>query len=428
MQKENYEKLKVSAWCLYDFANSAYFAVILTFVFATYFTSKLAPNPIIGAELWADSIAISAVFIAIFSPLLGGIADFSGRRKWWLMSSTYLAVISIALMWFAYPHGMPLYVILALVIISNACLEIATVFYNAYLPHLCSRAYLGRISGWAWGVGYIGGILSLILSSVIFVSDVFHLFADKTDFSHIRAIPLFIAAWLCLFSLPLFLIKEEKVEKSLNFRQASKKGIQELFLTIKTLPQQKNLFLFLIANMLYRDGLNTILAMGGIYFRATFDLTLNEILTLGLLLNLTAGIGAIAFAWLDDKKGSKNTILINLAALTMFCLSLTVVDNKFKMWCIAPLVGFFVGPIQAASRTFLARLAKKSEINRMYGLYSFTGKATSFLGPFFVALVTDLTDSLYWGMMTICPFLIMGACILLLVKEPQACELELNGG
>lgn len=166
------------------------------------------------------------------------------------------------------------------------------------------------------------------------------------------------------------------------------------------------------------DGLNTLFALGGIYAAGTFGLSVTDIVIFGITMNISAGIGAALFAWLDDWLGSKNTVLLALLGLLItFCFLLTVKSSTL-FWFSAPTLGLFVGPVQAASRTFLARLAKPNEITRMYGLYSFTGKVTSFLGPLLVGIFTTYFDSQRLGMAVLLPFFIIGGAILLWVKEP----------
>ncbi|KTD24427.1 MFS transporter [Legionella maceachernii] len=413
------EKTKIKdiiAWALYDFASSSYFVVILTFVFATYFSEKIAPNTIDGTTLWGYTISASAFFIAIISPFLGAIADYGGHSKRWLFFFTYLGIITTGLLWFAYPSPNSITLTLVCIFISNFALEESTVFYNAFLPKIAPKAYLGRISGWGWGCGYLGGIFCLLAALYFFIAG--HLDSNTANAANIRAIALLVVVWLIIFSLPLFLIVQSQNTNYLPIKSAVKKGLKALLITLKTLPQQKNLSLFLIARIIYMDGLNTLFALGGIYAAGTFGLSVTDIVIFGITMNISAGIGAALFAWLDDWLGSKNTVLLALLGLLItFCFLLTVKSSTL-FWFSAPTLGLFVGPVQAASRTFLARLAKPNEITRMYGLYSFTGKVTSFLGPLLVGIFTTYFDSQRLGMAVLLPFFIIGGAILLWVKEP----------
>lgn len=410
-------KKEITAWILYDFASSPYFVVILTFVFATYFSSSVAPNVIEGTALWGYTTSASAFLIAIASPILGAIADYGGYHKRWLYSFTYLGFIATAALWFTYPNPSSVYYCLLCILISNFALEIASVFYNAFLPQIAPQTYLGRISGWAWGCGYLGGILCLLIALYLFIEGSIGAWLGKENLANVRSVALLVAVWLVLFSLPLLFTKTSHKRK-LSTRSAIKKGARELLLTLRSLPEQKNLLLFLIARTIYMDGLNTLFTLGGIYAAGTFKLSVTEVVLFGILINITAGLGAVLFAWIDDWVGSKKTILISLISLLItYCFLLTV-KTVALFWVSAPILGIFVGPIQSASRTFLSRLAKPEEITRMYGLYALTGKITSFLGPLLVGLLTTAFHSQRVGMAVLIPFFLIGGAILVLVKEP----------
>ncbi|MBA2651719.1 MAG: MFS transporter [Tatlockia sp.] len=406
----------IFAWSLYDFASSPYFVVILTFVFATYFTKSIAPTVIEGTALWGYTNSASALFIALASPILGAIGDYGGHLKRWLFGLTYLGIVATACLWFAYPNSSSIFFTLTCIFISNCALEIASVFYNSYLPKIAPANYLGRISGWAWGLGYFGGILCLIIALYGFIEGDW---LDHENLANVRSVAFLVAAWLALFSLPLVLIKTTE-KKSLRARAAIKQGMHELILTLKNLPQRKNLLLFLISRTIYMDGLNTLFALGGIYAAGTFKLTVADVVVFGIIINITAGIGAALFAWLDDWLGSKKTILISLSGLLITYCFLLSVEAVSLFWVFAPILGIFVGPVQSASRTFLSRLVKAEEITRMYGLYSLSGKITSFLGPLLVGIFTVAFNSQRIGMAVLIPFFVIGAGLLMVVKEEES--------
>ncbi|VEG91099.1 MFS transporter [Legionella spiritensis] len=408
---------QILAWAFYDFANSSYFVVVFTFVFAAYFTSEMAASEIEGTELWGYTISASALLIALVSPFVGAIADFGGHHKSWLFFFTWLGVLFTAGLWFAYPDSRSIPLALVCVFISNFALEVGAVFYNSFLFDLAPPNYLGRISGWGWGCGYLGGLLCLIISLFVFVKGDPGLWFGMKDQANIRAVTVFVAVWIAVFSLPLFLLVQQKKGKHVTVGTAVKMGVKELRTTLKGLPGQRDLLLFLIARVIYIDGLNSILALGGIYAAGTFKLSVSDIMVFGIILNMTAGLGAVLFAWFDDWIGSRKTILIALGGLTLiFCFLLTV-TSTLLFWIFAPVIGIFVGPVQAASRTFLARLARPEEITRMYGLYSLSGKATSFLGPFLVGTLTVWAGSQRVGMIALLPFFLIGGGLLFLVKE-----------
>ncbi|CEK10084.1 MFS transporter [Legionella hackeliae] len=414
---KNFDIKQIVAWSLYDFATSSYFVVIFTFVFATYFTNEIADDVIRGTALWGYTVSASALLVAIMSPFAGAIADYGGHHKGWLFFCTYLAVISIAFLWFAYPDEGSIPLALSCIFISSFALEVGAVFYNAFLIRLAPISYLGRISGWAWGCGYLGGLLCLIIALYAFVDGGIGLWLGKENYANVRAVTLLVALWLAIFSLPLFLIVQQKPGKKPSPHDAIKKGTKELFNTLRGLVNQRNLLFFLIARIIYIDGLDALLALGGIYSAGTFKLSITEVMIFGIIINITAGVGAALFAWCDDWIGSKKTILIALGCLLVIYCFLLFLETPVLFWVFAPAIGIFVGPIQAASRTLLARLAKPEEITQMFGLYNLSGKATSFLGPFAVGIMTQFTQSQRIGMAILIPFFIVGGILLFQVKE-----------
>lgn len=418
MSELSQSKTKIIAWCLYDWANSSYFSVVTTFIFAAYFADKVAPNKIIGTYWWGNAVAFAALIVAILSPILGSIADYGGHRKKWLFGFTYLGIIASAGLWLAYPSASHVAITLLCVVVGIIAIETGMTFYNAMLPNLVSKQYLGRVSGWGWGMGYIGGLCCLIIALFVFVQG--HLpWLDSQSFENIRICGPFIALWLMVFSLPLFIWVPDVVLKKVPTGKAIKQGLSTLSSTLKQLPKNKNLLFFYLSRVFYIDGLNTLFVFGGIYSAGTFHMGLDEIIVFGIVLNITAGIGAFAFAWVDDWLGAKVTIVISLSGLILFTLILLVIQTKFMYWLIAPMMGLFVGPVQAASRSLLVRIVPKENITEKFGLFALSGKATAFVGPWLVATITLLTTSQRLGMSVIVGFYSLGLLLVMLVREQQ---------
>ena len=215
------------------------------------------------------------------------------------------------------PGRTPGWVIFTLVVvaIANVALEVAGMFYNAMLPEIVSREYLGRLSGWAWGLGYAGGLVCLILALVAFVQPEQPLFGlDKDSAEQVRITGPMVGAWLALFSLPLLLFTPDRKSAGLPPREAIRRGLAHLRRTVADIRRYRQIGLFLLAHMIYIDGLNTLFAFGGIYAAGTFGMELSEVIYFGILLNVTAGMGALAFAWIDDWLGA-SAHLIALAGL-----------------------------------------------------------------------------------------------------------------
>lgn len=350
------------------------------------------------------------------SPLVGAIADYGGRHKRWLFVFTFVAVISSALLWFAYPHANYVYYTLTCVVIGTIAYEVAQVFYNAFLPTLAPKEYLGRISGIGWGCGYLGGILALSIALIFFVKTKF-LWLDKTTFEQIRICGPFVALWYGLFALPFFLYVPRLVTTTLPFFKAISAGFHELMSTIKKLPREKNISLYLLSHMIYTDGLNTLFAFGGIYAAGTYGMPFEEVLLFGITMNISAGIGAIALSWMDDYLGAKKTVVISLIFLTVLGIPLLILHDKYAFWAVALCLCLFVGPVQSASRSMMVHLiASKKTSAEMFGLYALSGKITAFIGPWLLGVITLAFDSQRFGMATVLVFFVLGALTLLPVK------------
>ncbi len=414
-------KKNIIAWCFYDWASSAFPIIVTTFVFATYFTSHVAANEITGTFQWANATAFAGILIAILGPMFGAIADYQGRHKYWLFLFTAICIVSSAMLWFVTPDTGHVYFALTWVVIGTIGLEIAVVFYNSFLLRIAPTDYLGRISGWAWGLGYFGGIMSLSIALWVFIQTP-PAWLNTTTAEQVRICGPLVAVWYLIFSLPLFLILPETTASGLTMKQSIRHGLRDLLTTLKTLPQQKNLFLYLIAHLIYADGLNTLFAFGGIYAAGTFHMTLTHVLLFGITLDIAAGLGAIALAWVDDFFGSKPTIFLSLICLVLFGIPLLTVRDVSWFWGIALFLSLFLGPVQAASRSLMARLTPPEKSTEMFGLYSFSGKVTAFIGPWVLGLATLTFHSQRAGMGTILLFFAVGALLIHFVREPKKIE------
>ncbi len=422
------DRRAVVSWCLFDWANSAFPTLIVTFVFAAYFTRSIAATPEQGTAQWGTAISLSALFVAIASPVLGAVADQGGRRKPWLLVTSVLCIAPSALLWFVAPGLQWVWLPLALVALGNASFEMGQVFYNAMLPEIAPPSHLGRLSGWAWGLGYAGGLVCLTLALVFFVQPEDPLFGlRKESAEHVRITGPLVALWFAVFAIPLFLWTPDKPASGLSYAQAIRTGLATLAGTLRHLRRFRNVAYFLVARMIYTDGLNTLFAFGGIYAAGSFGMTFDEILVFGILLNIAAGLGAAAFAWIDDWIGPKRTVIIALLGLMSFSAAILLVGDKLWFYLLGCAIGALIGPAQAASRSFMARLAPADMRTEMFGLYALSGKATAFVGPALVGWVTLWSDSQRAGMATILAFFLVGLVLLLPVRPPPRFGVGVSG-
>ncbi|MGE0723819.1 MAG: MFS transporter [Alphaproteobacteria bacterium] len=408
------------AWCLYDWANSAFPTVVTTFVFSAYVVRAVAADVEQGTAAWAQMLAISGIATAILSPALGAIADRTGRRKPWIFVFSAICIVAGGLLWYVRPSPDHLAMGLVLAGIASIAFELATVFYNAMLPDLVPANRIGRWSGWAWGIGYAGGLLCLVVALFALVQAPVPWFGlDKGQAEHVRAVAPLTAIWFAVFALPLFLLTPDRPRTGVGALAAAREGMARLWQTIRHLRQEANVARFLLARLFYIDALNTLFAFGGIYAAGSFGMGFDEVIVFGIALNVTAGLGAVAFAWIDDRIGAKPTILIAIVGLIAFGTAVLVVESKAWFWALGLGIGIFIGPAQAASRSLMARLAPPARESEMFGLFALSGKITSFIGPAVLAWATVAFDSQRAGMATIIVFFVIGLLVMFTVREPR---------
>ena len=414
------KRKEIWSWCFYDFGNSAFTTLVITFIYSTYFTKAIAENEIDGTYLWSQAIAITAVIVSLLSPILGAIADKGGYRKIFLTLTTYMSIGATALLFF--PIKGQILFALILVVIANVNFELGGVFYNAYLPEIVSRKKIGRISGIGWGAGYLGGLLAMLVAMVGFVSADDPWFGLKIDTGeHIRATNVLVAAWFFIFTLPAILyLKEKKVESANRIGIVVLNSIQALKKTFQEIKIYKNTVRFLISRLIYNDGLVTIFAFGAIYASGTFGFTFNEIMIFGIVLNIAAGSGAFLMGYIDDMIGGKLTIQISLIGLMIAVLLAVFANSKLLFWVSGIIVGLFAGPNQSASRSLMGRLTPPDKINEFYGFFAFSGKLTSFLGPMLLGIFTKYFSSQRYGVAVVFIFFFIGFLLMRNVNEPDA--------
>ncbi len=407
------------SWALYDWANSPFTTLVITFIFPAYFQAGIVKDAVAGQALWGYAVAASGLLIAVTAPVFGAIADAAGRRKPWVLAFTVVCAAGSALLWFAAPSSAFIGYSLGCVIVANVGFEFGVVFNNAMLPDIVPEERLGRLSGWAWGLGYAGGLAALLVALVVFIWPDPPLFGlDKGSAEQVRVVGPLVALWLILFSIPLFLFTPDRPSRGAPIGSLLKSGIADLMRSLATLPSNRPLAIFLLAHMIYADGLITLFAFGGVYAAGAFGLSLPGVIVFGIALNVAAGAGAAAFAWLDDWLGSKRVIVLALVGLIAASLLAVAAQTLFWLWVAGIGIGIFVGPAQAASRSLMARLTEPEKRAGAFGLYALSGKATAFLGPATVASITAVSGSQRAGIAAIIVFFVIGLVLLLNVREP----------
>jgi MFS transporter, UMF1 family len=435
----------VVAWVMFDWAAQPFFTLVTTFVFAPFFASAIASSPQEGQTLWGYATGFAGLCIAVLSPILGSVADKAGSRKPWIVFFSIFLITGTSLLWFAVPgqaNAIP--IALTGFVLALIGAEFATLFNNAMMPRLVPPEKIGRLSGNGWATGYLGGLVSLALilgffasspetgKTLLGLSPAFGL--DTMTREGDRFSGPFSALWYAVFVLPMFLLVPDEPRKE-TLRLAARSGLQQLKTTLLMLRSQRTLARFLLANMIYADALVALFAFGGIYAAGTFDWGTIEIGIFGILLTITGAVGAWLGGRLDDRLGSRLVITGSLVILLLACISI-VGTTKTSLLFVFPsvaatpgdglfttlaergyiglglLIGLAAGPLQAASRSLLVRLAPREAIGQYFGLFALSGKVTSFVGPVLVALVTHLFASQRAGLLVLIVMFALGLMLI----------------
>ena len=438
---------RVWGWYFFDFASQPYNTLLMTFIFAPYAARVLGDGSTAQA-IWGFGIAAAGVVVALASPWLGTIADRAGGRMRfiWLFSLMYVA--GAWMLWGAEPGGFNVILIMFWFGIGMIGMEFATTFTHAMLPDLADRASLGRVSGNGWALGYVGGVLALILMLLFFVeqsdgltliniSPVFGLDAAASEGT--RAVGPFTAIWYAVFMIPFFLwVREVPPANRLSVLDATRVAWPELKRSLLRLPGRRSLFAFLLSSMFYRDALNGMFVFGGIYAGQVLGWSVTDIGVFGILAAVTGAL----FAWIggraDSRFGPKPVILLCVLVLTFVSLGVATVSREsvFGMpvtvesalpdvafYLLGALIGAAGGAVQAASRTMMVRQADPARMTEAFGLYALTGKATSFLAPLLVGIVTAISGSQQIGVTPLIGLFVIGLVLMFWVK-PDGERLE----
>jgi UMF1 family MFS transporter len=443
----------IFSWMLFDWAAQPYFTVIITFIFGPYFVSRLASDPVSGQAAWGYTVAISGFIIALLAPVLGSIADASGARKPWIAGLAVIKIVTLSLLWLASP-GSDLWLPMLCIIVATIAAEFSIVFNDSLLPGLAPADRLGRISNQAWGLGYVGGLIVLFSVLLLLAANpdtgktllgILPLFGlDPALGEDARITGPYAALWYLLFIIPMFLFTPD-VAPGLPLRQAVVSGLTELKSTFIELRHRSGLLRFLIARMIYQDGVNGLLALGGTFAAGMFGWQTLEMGVYGILLLVVAIGGCYWAAQMDARLGSKRLVLAGLVCLTVACIGIVSTGPGYTLFGLVPLattdagglfgtaaekayilfgllIGLAFGPVQASSRSYFARSIALHETGRYFGLYALSGRVTSFLAPLSVATLTAVSGSARLGMAVLVIFLVVGLLLLLMTPYPAGQE------
>ena len=419
------KKRTVFAWSLWDWGSAAFNAVVTTFVFTVYLTSEsFGTEAEVSAKL-GIALVVAGVIVALIAPVLGRATDAAGKRKTWLGINTGIVVASVALMVLVAPGEQYLLLGLILLAIGTIAFEFASVSYNAMLGQVSTNANVGKVSGFGWGMGYLGGIVLLAILLVGFIFPDTGWFGVTSDGAwNIRIAMVISALWFGVFAIPVFFAVPEV--RAAPGAQSTGRGIltgyRDLFRSIADLWRTaRHTLYFLIASAVFRDGLVGVFTFAGVIAARSFGFDSSTVIVFAIAGNVIAGIATIAGGALEDRIGAKSIMLYSILLMVVCGLIIFVLAplGSWVFWSFGLLLCIFVGPVQSASRTFLARLIPPGREGEIFGLYATTGRAVSFLAPAGFTLAVALGGATIFGILGIVLVLLIGLLLLIPVRPER---------
>ena len=408
--------MKKFLYGLYDFANSSYTAVIITFVISTYFARQIVGDVQLGAAYWQWTAGICGILIALTGPFLGNLADKKKNGQiYYLQIFTYLCIFITCLFWFSKPNSNFILYTLIIFLLSNFCYETSLIFYNSLLKKISSEKDIGTTSGIGFGLGYLGTVPILLLVLYVFIlPEKSPLGLDKSNFENVRFVSFVVAAWFLFFALPMIIYFKKNIFIQANEDQSSTlKKMKEILWDQKLTVVGK----FLIARMIYADALIVLISGGGVYAMGVFGYTFEEIIKLAISANIVALFGVLIGGYLNDKFSSKSIILVCIIALIGSVIYTSLIaQTKLQFFVSVMVVSIFLGTIQSASRVMMSNLLKDNNLGKGFGLFAFSGRITSFIGPLLVGTMTFFFSQRI-GLLSCSLLFIIGFVLMLKVED-----------
>jgi UMF1 family MFS transporter len=384
-------------WMFYDFANSAFTTIIVTVVYSVYFiNSVVGGNPGYGEMLWGRAVGISMTMVALTAPILGAVADYSRSKKKLLFVNCYLTVVFTALLYFIKPGQV--FLGMLFFIIANFGFNSANVFYDAFLPEISSAEDIGKVSGYGWALGYVGGLLSLVVALVLVKYSVRIVFPAVA--LHLFLFSLFTFFWLKEFRRPS--------KRSNYFKVAWRR----VYFSLKNIAKQPQLLRYIISYFIYNDGITTVIVFASIYGIERFGMKTTEMIIYFILAQFTSILGAGVFGWLTDKFNVKLSLSISLIIWIGVVIWAFFCGSAFEYYFVGLTAGLAIGSSQANSRTMLSILTPKNHQAEFFGFYTLTGRLSSIIGPILYGWIAHRTGDIRYSILSIMLFFICGWLIL----------------
>ncbi|WP_246295194.1 MFS transporter [Arthrobacter wenxiniae] len=412
---------QITAWSLWDWGGASFNAVMTTFIFtALYLTGAAFGGADHASAVLGLTMSIAGLAIALFAPVAGQRTDHSGRRKLWLGINTLIVALLTGACYFVQPHESYLLLGCMLIAAGHVFIEIAGVNYNAMLLQISTKHTIGKISGFGWAAGYLGGIVALLMVYFGLIRPDVGVFGiTSADGMSYRAVAVFSALWIIVFSIPVMFAIPESPRNPNMPRIGFFQAYAELWRTIVRLSRtSRHTLYFLIASAVFRDGLAAIFTFGAVIAVGSFGFKTGDVLIFAIAGNVVAAVGAMSAGFFDDKVGPKAVIVTSLAGLVVCGGTMFFLHGKSAFWIFGLLLTLFVGPAQSSARTFIGRLAPAGQEGELFGLYATTGRAVSFLAPAMFTVFITAFGTQRWGILGIVLVLVLGLALLLPVKAP----------
>ncbi|MBS1810082.1 MAG: MFS transporter [Acidobacteria bacterium] len=416
-------KKEILGWCMYDVADSAFTTVIVTALFAPYYSKIVVQDPNRADFLWGLAASISEIIVAVLAPILGAIADFSGSRKKFLGVCAMTIIFFTAALWFVGPGAVTLG--LTLYIIANIGFAGGGVFIDSFLPGISNEKNVGKISGMKWAFGYTSGLVCMVLISLVFgLADNIVVNPTSEQLSKARLIPVVVAVYYAIAVIPTFLfLRERSVPQPLPAGESYLTvGFKQLLKTLKNIKRYRELVKLLIAFLVYNDGVVTVIYFAALYATTTIGFTGEDIAIMFILLNVVAAIGAFSFGWIADRIGQKTTIYISLVIWIIAVVIAYFSYTKATFYVAAVFVALGMGATQSVTRSLLALFTPKANAAEFFGFLGIAGKALAFLGPLVFGTISNVTGSQRPAILSIGAFFVVGIILLSFVNEKAGKE------
>lgn len=408
-------KREIFSWCMFDFANSSYTTIVITAIYSAYFASAIAGGGTKGDHWWAVALSLSYLLVVLLSPLIGAVADHTASHKRFLRYSYLMCVVATAVLFLARPGNILFAVVL--IVFSNFAFALSENLISSFLPHLADEKNIGKISGYGWSFGYIGGLLSLFICLVFL-----ELTKQDGHFSGtaVRATCLITAGFFFLAGLPtMFWLRQRGKPQPIEGTSCLSIGFGRLWKTLKQIPRYREMFKFMFSFLFYASGIATVISFAAIYAQGELGFSQSELILLIAVVNITSAVGAFLFGFFQDKTGAKTTLIVTIGLWTVTIIWAYLVQSKAGFYGVANLAGIAIGASQSAGRALVGLFAPKDKEAEFYGFWGFFGKIASIIGIYSFGFLAAMTGSRRIAILSTAVFFLIGFVILIFVNESK---------